>query len=186
MRGPALAQVTCPGCGAPIRIDVWSQVHKCRFCGQSSFVHRPNQTEQRPAPGLENYGHIRVPQATVIKSTVLIFVLAFIGFDVLVGVIVAIVVGVGAVAASASRTTSASPAVTAPFPLVTVVPLGPNSTSPTTPTAGPNCLKAVRCCKALQAQGTGCEMLSHLGEAGCAAQVKQLEDSARSLGKRCD
>jgi hypothetical protein len=188
MRGPAIAQTTCPGCGAPIKIDVWSQVHTCRFCGQSAFVHRPNQPVLPPPPGQENFRHIHVTSAAVNKSAFLIVIFVFVGVNVLGGIITAFVVGLSAIgAAVASRPTG--PTVRVPSPTVTVV-------TPTQPAPGPvngqpqalgpNCQKAIRCCKAISPQNTGCDMMGMLGEVDCARQARTFEDSARSMNKTCN
>ena len=183
MRGPAITQTTCPGCGAPIRIDVWAQVHKCRFCGQSSFVHRPKQPLLPPPPGQENFRHIHVTSAAVNKSIFLIVILVFVGFNVAGGVITALVIGIGAVgAAVASR---------APAPTVTVqTPALPGPPTPTVANApaagGPSCQKLVRCCKVIQPENGGCEVMAMIGEAECARQLKTFEDSAWAMRRRCD
>jgi hypothetical protein len=181
MKGPAIAQTTCPGCGAPIRIDVWSQVHKCQFCGQSSFVHRPNQPVLPPPPGQESFRHIHVSSAAVNKSVAMIVVFAVVGFNVLGGIITAIVLGLGAISATVTSI-PAGPTMT----ITTPAQPGPGPLNVPSQAQGAACQKAVRCCKAIQPGSPGCDMMGMLGEAECVKQAKALEDGARAMGKRCD
>jgi hypothetical protein len=190
MRAPPLAQVTCPGCGAPIRIDVWSDVAICPYCKRSSFVHRPNVPVTPPAPGFENYGHIHVPKTTVNKSIALVLVMAFFGVDLVIGLVVVVAM---LVSQAASRTSTIS--WSSPTPPTINIPEQPTIVTPganpfpvdmSGANAGPNCQKAVRCCKAIQPQNTGCDSLAMIGEYECGRQVEILETAARKMKKRCD
>lgn len=184
MRGPLIASVTCPGCGAPIRIDPWSELATCKYCNHISYVHRPKAPVQPLRPGTEHYGHIHVPQSTVNRSVALVLVIAFVAFDMIVGVVIVV-----AIAASSASRNTVTFTTTSPGP--TVVTLPGNSPTPTPfdivgGNSGPNCRKAIRCCKAIQPANTGCDGLGMLGEAECARQSKSLEDAARAMNRRCD
>lgn len=159
MAGPRLIQVTCPECGAALRVDNGIEVVTCGYCRKSSFVHWPDRPA-RPTATMPGYGDIHIP-AEAMQRAGMSLVLLIVGPILL---LVLIAVGNAIVSAVASP----------PRP----------SRSMSAP-AGPSCERAVACCKAIQPGNAGCESMRLLPEDQCAAQVNNLDVAARAMGKSC-
>lgn len=170
-----LAKVTCPHCGAPIRVEVTSQFTACEYCKRTSFVHQPTEPVAPAPAGYEGYGHIQLPRSAVRSPLLLPLLIAFFGFDLLVviGVVVALIV---------ARSPSSAPAY-APAPTVGTVP-----GMPTLPggSGGPACQQLARCCRALQADRSACDMMAALPEQECAKNLPQMQQAVRAMGRSCD
>jgi hypothetical protein len=77
---PKLVQVSCPNCGAGMRVEPLMDLVTCNYCQLSSVVHRPGgrKTPLPPPPPLGvhiNYGHISVPEPSKVAGVVLAAVL---------------------------------------------------------------------------------------------------------------
>lgn len=173
-----LAKVSCPHCGAPIRVEVTSQTATCDYCKRISFVHRPKEPVAPPMPGFEDYGHIHIPRSALRNAWIIPFVILFFVFDF-------VVAGVILVAMFVVKKTSPEPTITVQpteyTPSVSV------ESSPTVPLpAGRDCRRLVVCCKALQPSNQGCDMMGIMGEANCARQLPSMQQAARAMGRSCE
>jgi hypothetical protein len=79
-----LVKATCPQCGAGVHVDANAEVVTCAYCGQSSFVERPNRPVTQAQPG---YAKIRIEEppanpAGVVVALLGLVTVAFVGVTV--------------------------------------------------------------------------------------------------------
>ncbi|MBK9258455.1 MAG: hypothetical protein IPM54_01310 [Polyangiaceae bacterium] len=170
---PRIIKVSCPHCGAGLRINPQAAVVTCSYCQRSSFIHLPNRVDPPAPSGTQNYGHIHVSAAKAKQVVVLSVALGLL--------VVGLAVG-GVVIAIMARSGTGRPHRTS-LPASTRANHG-NADA---------CDKAVACCKALLGAVPGqpqnertCEALRALTDAECSKQHETFRNSAKQLGQACD
>lgn len=172
---PRLVKVSCPQCGAGMRLDPTAQMVTCSFCGQSSFVQLANNPAPVPPNDGQNYGTIHVRRNAQAKAIAVIITLVVLAPVVLLGAMGAVVYFVAKPAKPAKpHATSISGAGKLDEP-------------------GPVCAQTVACCKImLRATNAGsdsvrsCEAMRALSDAQCEKQLETFKTSAKSLGQTCE
>lgn len=177
-------KVSCPHCGAGLRINPQATVVTCSYCQRSSYIHLPNRVAPPAPSGTEDYGHIHVSVASRIKRALVV--------SVVLGLFSVFILALsGVFSVSIFRDVTSAPRRTSlPASTHTNLPASTRTNHGNTDA----CDKAVACCKAVLGTVPGrqpqdervCEMLRALPDAECSKQYETFRKSAKQLGQDCD